>query len=401
MVAKKVKLQWIEWITAEISEENVQKVLNAFYKTEAGKSIEIERQAMPYEPVHDKVITLNLAGQVPDLINMNPAWVVEFAEQGVAEPLNKYLDKAGKDWVANVVPGSMVPWKGNIYVVTLTSIPYVMYYNEKKLAEAGLSGPPKTWADVESMGPKLTNPAKNTYCYASQMGVIPTYGGPGIELYNLVYTANDTVLKDGKSNLKSPAALKALKFWLHLVYDLKIYAPGVLTNAVKEVTEAFAAEQTALYWQNTAHIIIMEKRNPNLKFGVAPLPEGDSYGTTIHGWSTAMGRGSKNKDAAWEFIYWLSSPEGNAILTKAAKHLPGNIKADVSEMLAADARLQVCVDVIKRGRGFQESSVMPEAVNMALIFTEQVHEVANKRKTPEEALDFTHTAWNKIFAKYT
>ena len=40
-VARKVKLQWIEWITPEISEQKMQEVLNAFYQSEAGKNIEI------------------------------------------------------------------------------------------------------------------------------------------------------------------------------------------------------------------------------------------------------------------------------------------------------------------------------------------------------------------------
>ena len=86
-VAGKVKLQWIEWITPEISEQKMQEVLNAFYASEAGKNIEIERLPMPYAQVHDKIVALHLAGQVPDILNMNAPWSVEFAEQGILEPL--------------------------------------------------------------------------------------------------------------------------------------------------------------------------------------------------------------------------------------------------------------------------------------------------------------------------
>lgn len=399
-VAKKVKLKWIEWITPEISEEKMQGVLNAFYATDAGKNIEIERISLPFAQVRDKLIAMHLARQVPDILNMNGPWAVELAEQGILEPLNSYLDQAGKDWVANVVKGPMQPWKGNIYLVPLTTIPFLLYYNEQKLEEAGFSEPPKTWAEVESMGPKLTDPAKNTYCYASGMAAKSPYNGPEIEVFPLVYQSNDVVIKDGQPNLNSPAAVKALKFWLKLVYDLKVYAPGVLTNIEKDKTEAFAAAQTALMWSNVAHVSVMELRNPDLKFGLAPLPVGDTYGTVLTGWNTSMARDSKEKDATWEFIHWLTGPEGNAIMTLAAKHLPGNTKADVSELFTADPRLKVPLGILEKGRVFMEAAGMPEVTNLWRILTEQIHEAANNRKTPEEALESANDGWKEVLAKY-
>ena len=398
-VAGKVKLQWIEWITPEISEQKMQEVLNAFYASEAGKHIEIERLPMPYAQVHDKIVALHLAGQVPDILNMNAPWSVEFAEQGILEPLTPYLEKAGKDWVANLVKGPMQPWKGNIYLVPLTSIPFLLYYNEKKLADAGFSGPPKTWADVEAMGPKLTIPAKNTYCYASGMAATSPYNGCSIEIFPLIYQGNDMVLKNGKANLSSPAGIKALKFWLKLVYDLKIYAPGVLTNIEKDKVEAFGAEQTALMWSNVAHVTVVEQRNPKLKFGLAPLPSGDTFGTTLTGWNTSMARNGKNKEAAWQFVSWLAGPDGNARMTLAAKHLPANTKADVSTLFARDPRLKVPVEVLAKGRVFLETAAMPKVTDLFRILVEQIHEAATKRKTPEQALEFATAEWNKIIAQ--
>ncbi len=378
----------------------MQGVLDAFYKTDAGKSIEIERLSMPYAQIHDKIVALNLANMVPDVLNMNAPWAVEFAEQGVLEPLNPYLEKAGKDWVANVVQGPMQKWKGNSYLVPLTSIPFVLYYNEAKLADAGFSAPPKTWAEVEQMAPKLTDPAKNTYCYASGMAAQSPYNGPSIEIFPLIYQSNDTVMKDGKCNLKSPAATKALKFWLKLVNELKVYTPGVLTNIEKDKVEAFGAGQTAMMWSNVAHVTIVEQRNPQLKFGLAPLPEGDTFGTLLSGWNTSMAKKGKNKDAAWEFIHWLTSPEGNAKMTIAAKHLPGNTKADVSEMFKADPRLKVPVDVLTRGRVYLETAGMPKVTDLFRILVEQVHEAASNRKSAEEALATATDEWDKVLAEY-
>jgi multiple sugar transport system substrate-binding protein len=399
-VAGKVTLQWIEWITPEISEEKMQGVLGAFYKTEAGKNIQIERLSMPNAQVHDKVVTLNLADQVPDVLNMSAQWVVEFAEQGILAPLNPFLEKAGKEWVGNLVQGPMQPWKGQTYLVPLTSIPFLLYYNERKLEAAGFSAPPKTWDEVAAMGPKLTDPSKNTYCYASGMAAQSPFNGSLIEQFPLIYQGNDTVMKDGKCNLTSPAAVAGFKYYLHLLNDLKIYAPGALTNLEKDKLEAFGAEQTALLWSNVAHVIVIEQRNPNLKFGLAPLPKGVTHGTVLTGWNSSISRKGKNQDAAWEFISWLAGPEGNAKMTIAAKHLPGNTKADVSEMFAADPRLKVPVDILAGGRVFMETAAMPQVTDLMRIHLEQVAEAASGKKTPEQALEATKSGWDEILAKY-
>ena len=144
------------------------------------------------------------------------------------------------------------------------------------------------WAEVESMGPKLTDRSKNSFCYASGMAAQDPYNGPEIEIFPLVYQSNDTVLKDGTPNLTSPAAVKALSYWLKLVNDLKIYTPGALTSIEKDKLEAFGAEQTALMWSNVAHVTVLGQRSANLKFGLAPLPQGDTYGTVLTGWNTSQ-----------------------------------------------------------------------------------------------------------------
>src|SRR5262249_11521650 len=73
--AQKVKLQWIEWITVEIGEPQTAALLDAFYKTEAGKNIEIVRQPVPYGQALDKILAMHLAGQAPDLFLLAPPWV--------------------------------------------------------------------------------------------------------------------------------------------------------------------------------------------------------------------------------------------------------------------------------------------------------------------------------------
>ena len=239
---RKTTLKWIEWITPEISEEKMQGVLDAFYATDAGSLIEIERISLPYAQIRETIIAQHLGGKTPDILNMNAPWAVELAELGVLAPLNDFLDSAGEEWVSNLVTGPMVPWKGNIYVVPLTSIPFLMYYNKTKLEEAGLSAPPATWAEVEEMGPMLTDASKNTYCYASGMAAKSPYNGVTIEMYPLIFQNNGWLLTDdGKSSWSTPEVQEAVEYWLKLFTEADIYAPGGLTNIEADKIEAFGA----------------------------------------------------------------------------------------------------------------------------------------------------------------
>jgi len=400
-IRQKTTLQWIEWITPEISEEKMQSVLDAFYATDAGKLIEIERISLPYAQIRDTIIAQHLGGKTPDILNMNGPWAVEMAELGVLAPLNEFLDAAGEEWTSNLAAGQMVPWKGNIYVAPLTSIPFVLFYNEEKLADAGLSAPPATWAEIEQMGPMLTDPSKNTYCYASAMAAKSPYDGVAVEIFPLIFQSNGWILNDErKANWSTPEIQKAVEFYIHLLNDLKIYAPGALTNIQADKIEAFGAEVTALMWANVAQVKTLELRNEELKFNLAPLPEGDTYGTRLTGWNTSMSATTKNPEAVWDFIHWLSGPEGNAAMTIAAKHLPGNKAANVDVLLEEDPRLLVPKAVLERGRCFSAETGLPEVTSLYTVAVEQMHEMVGGKDVAEGLADIDN-GWNAVLEKYS
>jgi len=395
--ADKVKIRWIEWMTPEISEEAMVGVLKGFAATEAGKNIEIERVSLPHSQMHEAITTQHLAKQLPDVVQMNGPWQVEFAEMGVMEPIDAYLAKAGKDYVDALVQAPMTPWKSKTYLLPVTSIPFLLFYNEKKLADAGLSKPPATWAEVEQVAPKLTDPTKNTYAFSSGMAAKSPYNGPEIEILPLIYQQNETAAKDGKANLTSAGAIKALKWYVKLVNDLKVYAPGVTTNIEEDKVETFGAETTAMLNTNVAFVTVFAQRNPNLKYGLAPLPSDATFGTNLTGWNNSMNVNSKQKEAAWEFMQWLSGPEGNALITIASKHLPANTKADISSMIKAEPRLQVPLDILKKGRCFTEAFTMPSFTDAMRIWDEQILLALAGKASVEDAMKVTNDEWDKLW----
>jgi multiple sugar transport system substrate-binding protein len=70
--------------------------------------------------------------------------------------------------------------------------------------------------------------------------------------------------------------------------------------------------------------------------GVAPLPNGG----TVGGWLLAINKNSENKDVAWEFMKFVTGPEGQNISAAVGGKLPGlNALLDSSSIKARNPML--------------------------------------------------------------
>ncbi len=64
--------------------------------------------------------------------------------------------------------------------------------------------------------------------------------------------------------------------------------------------------------QNDAHVATLAAKNPDLNYGIIPIPTIDGTGTPElrhHGWDIAMTAKGENKEAAWTFISYLLRKE--------------------------------------------------------------------------------------------
>src|SRR5690606_39148667 len=68
---------------------------------------------------------------------------------------------SGADYFAG--PLNSVTWDGKLFGLPKYTDTIGIFYNKDKLAAAGLSEPPTTWAQVAEYAEKLTDPANNVY----------------------------------------------------------------------------------------------------------------------------------------------------------------------------------------------------------------------------------------------
>ena len=115
----------------------------------------------------------------------------------------------------------------------------------------------------------------------------------------------------GKPNFDKPGATKAIDEYATLVG--KYGPPGVVNNSFTQSSALFAQGKVAMELDSSNEISsITNPTNSQVvgKIGVFQIPAGPggSHPTVLQ-WGISMSKYAKNKDAAWKFIQWATSPE--------------------------------------------------------------------------------------------
>jgi multiple sugar transport system substrate-binding protein len=175
-------------------------VIPYFEKTHPG--IVVKDVPIPYDSLHQKLITAVAGGQLPDLVRTDIIWVPELANLGVLEALDKSMPDF-KTFAKAVYPGPLATnyFKGHYYGLPLDTNTRTFNYSPAALQAAGLSSPPKTFAELKQDA--ATAKAKGLDLYAesgtSGWNLLPWIWSAGGSLTNSTYTKATGYLNSAKS----------------------------------------------------------------------------------------------------------------------------------------------------------------------------------------------------------
>lgn len=150
-----------------------QTIIPAFEKQ--NPNIKINYVDIPYNSLLQKLTTGAAAGQLPDLVRSDIAWVAKFASLNVFAQLDGTLPKFSS-YAAADYPGTVATTKyqGHYYGLPLDTNTRVLISNMKTLSSVGISAPPKTFAELRADGAKLA--AKG----------IPVFADSGLQAWNIL-----------------------------------------------------------------------------------------------------------------------------------------------------------------------------------------------------------------------
>jgi len=394
--AQPITLTWIEWMSSESGKGVVESAVELYEKQNPGTKIEMI--SLSYTPIHDKVINLFMAKRAPDVIQMVPRWVAEFADMGIVAPLDTFLSKEGTEYNKNLAPATLIPWKNRKYVLPVTTGPVILFYNKDLFLKYGIKSAPANWSELLAAAQKVNDPANGIYAFTGNMNLEP----PTCIMYEVwpyILQAGADLVKDGKAVFNSPEGVTGFQFYLDLVNKYKVMSPGVLSAGEKEKRENFSTGKIAMMTDSGAGITIQRKRNPQLNFGIAPLPKGNRSGSALSGWELSMSTQTKHPEEAWKFMKFMSTGEGAAIITKANKMIPGYLVLMRKGYIQDDPEMKMIANIVMDPTTVAIDQVLPQAMELRKLFTIEVQEALMGKKTAKQALDSAAEKWNEVLSK--
>jgi multiple sugar transport system substrate-binding protein len=365
------------------------------------KDIKVQGQyiASADESTSKEVAAIKSGTEPNVVIGQDPSALPLLAESGKVVDLSKSLASE----TATLYPGirSALFYKGQQLGMALGGVgDYILFYNKKDFAKAGISSPPATWAQLEADAIKLSDPAKHHY------GIYIPFGTDEWISYDwesvLWSNGGQFLNSDGtKVAFDSPAGIAALTLWQNLVrkdhaapttsfaqagsYD---GAPAFASNAVSMIVEG----QWAVAEFDTAKV----------DYGAAMLPAGTSGKSATNigiGVASVFDHGSAANAAATTFVQWLGQPSTGAYLVSVNGGLPSAPdqlqQPLVKKVVASQPTYQVFASQLNTG---QTRPTVPAYTAVSQALATEINAALTSNLSPAQALAKAAAAGNQAIA---
>ncbi|MEM3385409.1 MAG: sugar ABC transporter substrate-binding protein [Nitrososphaeria archaeon] len=273
--------------------------------------------------LREKVITQWLAGgsEYDAIIWSTTNLAKEYTKY--MEPLDSYIDRDKHLMDYDDIYPSLIKIgskEGHVYEMPLRTGTNILFYRKDLFEQLGINVPIKSWDEYLEMAKKLTLDINKdgspdiygagvygdaVYAYDASMDFIYGFGGHVLEEF-----------EPGKWKcvLNSPQAIEGIQYYVDLYQKHKVCPPGTpQTNNEKLITamQQELVSTAIMYAPYAVNVNDPSKSKVSGKVGYQPRPT--KAGMSFPGlnwascWGILINKASKKKEAAWEFIKFLTS----------------------------------------------------------------------------------------------
>ena len=314
------------WATNQgTSLENDKEVLQPLLdKFEEESGIKVDLEVIGWNDLQTRIQTAVTSGQAPDVVNIGNTWATSLQATGAFLPYGDAEMDAigGADKFVKTALDT-----GGAKGETVTSVPlyglaYGLYYNKQMFADAGLTAP-TTWEEMVTAAKKLTTGDVNGITLAAGSYTENAH----FAFINSAQNGAALFDDDGQPTFTSDGVVTGIKRYLDLMQTDKVADVGnaQYDNGTKSVSD-FANKKAAMVInQNNADNSIAAAGMTSDEYGVVPFPapaDGDKIASFIAGINLSIFKNTKNKDAALEFVKFMTSEETQNAVGKPFASLP-------------------------------------------------------------------------------
>jgi multiple sugar transport system substrate-binding protein/raffinose/stachyose/melibiose transport system substrate-binding protein len=295
------------------------------FKKQTGITVKLE--VVPWSDLLNRILTATTSGQGPDVLNIGNTWSASLQATGAFLPWStaNFAKIGGKDRFVDSALGSTGATGKDPAAVPLYSMAYALYYNKQIFADAGISQPPATWAEVVADGKKIEAKGKqalgaeganvsenihHTFVFAKQHGAE-------------FFTA------DGKADFTNDGVVAAVKQYVDLMAKDKVIPVGNAEYAQNQSVSDFAKGKTAMLMWQSASANLKSQGMSESSYGIAPIPvQSGSPGTGVQtnsmvaGINLAVFKNTNNLDGSTKFVKFMTSDAEQKILNTAYSSIP-------------------------------------------------------------------------------
>lgn len=307
--------------------------------------IKVEVTTIPYPEYQQRLLTAVQAGNGPDVSTVDQIWNSAFAVAGALVPLDDLAKQAGVKQEA-FFPGA---WESATYKGQLWGIPFNVdvwffaFVNKKLFQDAGVDPASiVTWKGLEAAAQKLTDKSKGQFAIGLT-GNKSEY--PVVMTDSFIYSNGGAVLDDsGKCALTSKEAQEGLEFYKKMTD----YAPAGILNAPNEpMRELFLNGTLAIELWPALEQPTLDKSKIDWDLLAGFAPEGKKAVGTYGGWNLVLYKASKNQEAAWKFIQFMTREDVNGAVVDL---IPANINAAKAFLQKSRKHPEVILDHLNNAK---------------------------------------------------
>lgn len=377
----------VDFTVAEYSSKTgpyFQEVADAFQAENPDIKINIE--VVPWDTLLQRLTTDVAGGSAPDISIIGTRWLLDFASQGVAEPIDAYLTPEFKGtFIDTFMAPSVID--GQIMGLPVAASARAMMVNMDLYEKAGAT-PPTNWTELYEASKKIAA-LPDTFAFGLQGKEIET----DAYFYYALWTHGGDILKaDGTSGLDSPEALEAATLYKKMI-DEGLTQPSPTNYTREDVFNLFKQGKVGTIFTFPMLIPQIKAEAPDLKYQIMPFPEGKAkatYGVTD---TLMMFADSDAKEAAWKFIEFAYKDEWREKFDMGEGFLP------VTKNVAALPHFSEDPDVAGFAAGLPYAKFAPTIANweeIADVTVRTMQQIYLGEVSPEDGLKAAAAEINKI-----
>lgn len=332
-------------------------------------------ETFPQNSYNESIVAAALAGNLPDIIDVDGPVMPNWAWSGYLQPLN--LTEGALE---NFLPGAVGTWDGEVYSVGLWDAAVAMFARRSVLEESGIRIPSldEPWTYDEFDAALETLKATGDFDYAFDPGMAEANEWYPYAFSPLLQSFGGDII-DRETYLTSEDVLngeQALEFgnWWQSLFERDL-SPGTSQDSADRQT-GFVDGKYALQWNgNWNALSALEAYGDDMLFLPAPdFGNGPIIGAAS--WQFAVSEASEHPDGATAFIEFAIQNKYLAEFSDGIGLIPATAEATaMTKNYAEGGPLAVFFDLSERQALIRPPT--PAYPVAALIFKKALSDIAN------------------------